>query len=135
MYADKVKSLLADPRELVVGRPAPAIEGPALGGGTLRLGDLRGRVAVPVFWGTRAPQSEPAVVLEAVGTNGPWPNSGVVSTTLGAAAESAAAPGVFVPRTVRDPRPGTPAAQRLDRDFTTVPDVRVPPRRRCDTVL
>ena len=43
---------LDDLRNLVVGKPAPEIDGPTLDGGTLKLSDRRGKVVVLVFWGS-----------------------------------------------------------------------------------
>jgi thiol-disulfide isomerase/thioredoxin len=38
-----------------VGRPAPRVELPRLGGGRVRLAELRGRPAVINFWASRCP--------------------------------------------------------------------------------
>ena len=50
--ADAAKSRLDEMENLVVGKPAPAIEGTGMDGRPLKLSDYRGKVVVLVFWGT-----------------------------------------------------------------------------------
>ena len=41
---------LAELRDLVVGKPAPEVEGTSVTGSPIRLGDYRGKVVLVVFW-------------------------------------------------------------------------------------
>lgn len=50
--SDAAKSRLDEMENLVVGKPAPAIDGTGMDGRPLKLSDYRGKVVVLVFWGT-----------------------------------------------------------------------------------
>ncbi len=50
--ADVAKARLDEMENLVVGKPAPAIDGTAMDGRPLKLSDYRGKVVLLVFWGT-----------------------------------------------------------------------------------
>jgi peroxiredoxin len=50
--AAAAESRLDEMLSLAVGKPAPEIEGPGVDDKPLRLSDYRGKVVVPVFWGT-----------------------------------------------------------------------------------
>lgn len=50
--ADRARGAIDELDNVVVGRPAPAIEGPTMDGQPRRLADYRGKVVVLVFWGT-----------------------------------------------------------------------------------
>jgi thiol-disulfide isomerase/thioredoxin len=50
--ADVARAKLDEMENLIVGKPAPAIDGTGMDGRPLKLADYRGKVVVLVFWGT-----------------------------------------------------------------------------------